>query len=357
MTQTTPQFSALAEQIRDAAARRQPLAIRGGNSKAWYGRAVEGETLDMRPWQGVLAYDPTELVITACAGTPLRDIEALLAEHGQMLAFEPPHFSEHSTVGGTIAAGLAGPRRPYAGSVRDFVLGAGIIDGQGQLLEFGGQVMKNVAGYDVSRVLAGSLGCLGVITHASLKVLPRPFAEESRVLMLSEADALRTVSQWCGRALPVSAASWHMGRLIVRFSGAEAAVREAVRHSGGEELRDAGNWWRSLRDQAHAYFQEDSSHILWRLSLPATAPALALNGKTLWEWGGAQRWLRSEESAEAIRAACAAAGGHATAFRGAAAGDDVFSPLSPALMQVHQRLKQALDPQRILNPGRLYKEL
>lgn len=332
------------------------LQLRGGGSKHWYGNPPSGEALDTRGWRGILAYDATELVITARSGTPLAEIEAALAEQRQMLAFEPPHWSPAATVGGMVAAGLSGPRRPYVGAVRDFVLGASLMDGRGEVLEFGGQVMKNVAGYDVSRLLAGSLGTLGLILQVSLKVLPRPFAETTLVFALSEADALRQMNLWAGQALPLSASSWQVGRLMLRLSGAEAAVRAARQKLGGEIVADGEAYWMALREQRLDFFSQDEEHGLWRLALPSGAAPLRLNGKTLIEWGGAQRWLYSDESPQAIRAAAAAAGGHATLFRGGDRHAGVFSALSAPLARIHRNLKQAFDPAGIFNRGRLYKD-
>ena len=344
------------EQILHAAEQGNAVQIRGGGTKTWYGQQPEGEVLDTRAYSGILAYEPTELVLTARCGTPLSDIETLLAEQNQMLAFEPPHFGAEATLGGMLSSGLSGPRRPYVGAVRDFVLGATLMDGKGQVLEFGGQVMKNVAGYDVSRLLAGAMGSLGLILNISVKVLPRPFAETTLVFALSEADAIKKMNQWAGQALPISGSSWHVGRLMLRLSGAEAAVRSAKQVLGGEEMNDAGTYWHSLREQTQDFFSQDEEHGLWRLSVPATTSALPLTGKSLIEWGGAQRWLFSDETPATIRAAAVAAGGHATLFRGGDKNTDVFTPLSTPLLNIHQRLKDAFDPAGIFNPGRLYKD-
>jgi glycolate oxidase FAD binding subunit len=270
-----------------------------------------------------------------------------------MLAFEPPHFGAGATVGGMVAAGLSGPRRASAGSLREFVLGATLLDGKGQVLSFGGQVMKNVAGYDVSRLLAGSLGSLGLILDVSLKVLPKPFAETTLVFATSEADALHKLNTWAGQALPISASAWQVGRLMLRLSGAEAAVTAARKRLGGEVVEQADTYWASLREQSHEFFQEPE-HGLWRLSLPSSAPPLMAKGKSLIEWGGAQRWLFSDEAAASIRAMAAQAGGHASLFRGGDKSLGVFAPLPAPLLQIHRRLKQAFDPAGIFNPGRMY---
>jgi glycolate oxidase FAD binding subunit len=271
-----------------------------------------------------------------------------------MLAFEPPHFGPGATIGGTVAAGLSGPRRQAAGAVRDFVLGAVLMDGKGEVLHFGGKVMKNVAGYDVSRLLAGSLGVFGLIAEVSLKVLPKPVAECTVRLQMSEDEALRRLNEWGGQPLPVSASSWHDGVLTVRLSGARSAVDAARKRIGGELLDDADAWWRALREHDGAFFADAGS--LWRVSVPTVAPSLALPGTQLIEWGGAQRWLRSDADAATIRAAAGKAGGHATLFRGGDRHSGVFQPLTPAVLAIHRQLKNAFDPAGVFNRGRMYKD-
>jgi glycolate oxidase FAD binding subunit len=351
------QLQEFSHRIRRASAQQQALCIQGGASKTWYGRTPQGELLDTRAYAGIVAYEPTELVITARCGTPLVEIEAALVQENQMLAFEPPHFGPHATVGGMVATGLSGPRRATAGAVRDFVLGAVLMDGRGEALHFGGQVMKNVAGYDVSRLLAGSMGCLGLLLEVSLKVLPKPFAETTLAFAMSEADAIRCLNQWGGQSLPISASAWHVGRLLLRLSGAQAAVQAAKQKLGGEEMTNAEDIWRSLREQTHDFFTHDGEHALWRLSLPSTTPALCLNGKTLLEWGGAQRWLYSAEPGQKIRELVQQAGGHVTQFRGGDQTQEVFTPLSAPLMRIHRQLKDSFDPATIFNPGRMYANL
>jgi len=347
----------LRERIRDAAARKAPLRLRGGGSKDFYGGLLAGEVLETRGHAGLVSYEPTELVVTARCGTPLAGLEAALAERGQMLPFEPPHFGAGATLGGCVAAGLSGPRRAAAGAVRDFVLGARLLDGSGRELAFGGQVMKNVAGYDLSRLLAGSLGILGVILEVSLKVLPRPPEERTLRLALAEDAALEAVNRWAGEPLPVSATAWSAGVLSVRLSGAPSALRAAARRIGGEELpaQAAGRFWQGVREHTDAFFAGDLP--LWRLSLPSHAPRLALPAEPLIEWNGALRWLRTPADAAAVREAAGRAGGHATLFRGGDKAQGVFAPLAPAALKLHQGLKAAFDPAGILNRGRLYPEL
>jgi glycolate oxidase FAD binding subunit len=354
MDTTLQEFAGL---IGHAAATRTLLRIRGGGSKDWYGQDVQGTVLDTTAYRGITDYEPTELVISARCGTPLAEIEAHLAQHGQMLAFEPPYFGAGATIGGTVAAGLSGPRRQAAGAVRDFVLGAVLMDGKGELLHFGGKVMKNVAGYDVSRLLAGSLGVFGLIAEVSLKVLPRPVAECTVRLHMPEDEALRRLNEWGGQPLPISASSWHDGVLTVRLSGARSAVEAARERIGGDLLAqaDADAWWGALREHDAAFFAE-AVQGLWRLSLPSAAPALALRGTQLIEWGGAQRWLQTDADAATVRAAATSAGGHATLFRGGDRAAGVFQPLAPAVHAIHRQLKNAFDPAGVFNRGRMYKD-
>ena len=337
------------DRIAAANADGKPLRIVGGASKDWYGNALAGEVFDVSAYRGIVHYDPTELVVTARCGTPLAEVEAALQEKGQMLAFEPPYFGA-ATLGGTIACGFSGPRRQAAGAARDFVLGAVLMDAQGQALHFGGQVMKNVAGYDVSRLLAGSLGMLGLILEVSLKVLPRPAAERTLHVAMEQAEAVAKLNHWAGQPLPITASAWHDGQLHLRLSGAAAAVDAACRKLGGEELSDGAAFWTAMREQTHAFFETPA---LWRLSVPSTTPPIDLPGAQLIEWGGAQRWLRGDAAAAAIRAVAERAGGHATLFRGGNKAGGVFHPLAPAVLQVHRNLKAAFDPRGIFNPGRL----
>lgn len=346
------------DQIASAASKGQKLQIRGGGSKNFYGQPPEGDLLDTRTHQGIVNYEPTELVVTAKAGTPLQQLQDELATQQQMLAFEPPHFG-NATVGGCVAAGLSGPRRARVGAVRDFVLGAQLLDGQGKLLEFGGQVMKNVAGYDVSRFLAGSLGTLGIITEVSLKVLPLPELEQTLRLQLDQATALQTMGDWASQPLPISATAWHDNILTVRMSGASSAVIAAADKLGGEKLSEesARDFWKQLREQQLDFFT-GSDLPLWRLALPATCATLdTAIGHTLLEWNGTQRWLKADLDSQEIRKKAIRLGGHATLFRGGDKSTGVFTPLATPLMTIHQNLKHQFDPDKVFNPGRLYPTL
>jgi glycolate oxidase FAD binding subunit len=343
------------DQILSAGRSQSALQIRGGGTKDWYGQLAHGELLDTRSHSGIIDYEPTELVITARCGTPLAEVEAVLAERHQLLAFEPPHFGAGATLGGMVASGLSGPSRQAVGAVRDFVLGAVLMDGKGDVLHFGGQVMKNVAGYDVSRLLTGSLGTLGLILEVSLKVLPRPVALSSRRFAVAETEAIRWLNEWGGQPLPVSASCWCDGALTIRLAGAQAAVSAAEKKMGGEAVAGADAFWHGVREQTHAFF--DTAASIWRLSVPSVTPPLGLSGTTLIEWGGAQRWLVTDADPVAIRAAVSASGGHATLYRGGDKSVGVFQPLAPAIAQIHRHLKASFDPAGIFNPGRMYPDL
>jgi glycolate oxidase FAD binding subunit len=374
MTDQDPALDALIERVQQARASRGTLCIRGGDTKHFYGNEPRGEPLDMGTLAGISSYEPTELVVTVRAGTPLAELEAELAEQGQCLAFEPPRFdpkgkdpaavTQGGTVGGMVAAGLSGPSRAAVGAVRDHVLGVTLLNGKAEVLSFGGQVMKNVAGYDVSRVLAGSMGVLGAICEVSLKVLPVPAATATLRFEMDQARAIRQFNEWAGRPLPLHASAWWQGLLVLRLSGAVAAVRAAAQSLGGEVVpqAQAEAFWNGLRDQKDEYFVSaraalDGGSTLWRLSLPPTAPPLALQGDCLVEWGGAQRWLSTGLPAAAVRDATAAAGGHATLFMGQDRSAGVFAPLKSPLDRIHRELKRAFDPDGVFNPGRLYPGL
>lgn len=372
----------LTDRINAAAADGTPLRIRGGGSKDFYGESLQGELLDVSGYCGIISYEPSELVVTVRSGTPLAELEATLAEQGQCLAFEPPGFPASSglastaTCGGMVAAGLSGPARASVGSVRDFVLGVTLLNGRGELLTFGGQVIKNVAGYDVSRLMAGAMGTLGLMTEISLKVLPVAMAEATLVFALDQARALAQLNRWGGQPLPLNASCWvrddatpgQPEHLYVRLRGAVAAVESSCQKMTlevpGTRLDNAvaAHDWQACRDLQLPFFTRPSDeHCLWRLSLPQTAPVLDGPWAQLVEWHGAQRWLWAPLSAQAsVREAAAAAGGSATVFflpksiNTLARGR--FSPLKPPLDLIHKRLKAEFDPAGIFNRGRLYPD-
>jgi glycolate oxidase FAD binding subunit len=362
----------LVDQVLTARAQRAALDIRGGGTKAFYGEAPRGEPLDVKPLAGISSYEPSELVVTVRGGTPLAELEAALAGKGQCLPFEPPRFEVEDgsggtvggTVGGMVAAGLAGPARAASGGVRDYVLGATLLNGKGEVVSFGGQVMKNVAGYDLARVLPGSLGILGVICEVSLKVLPAPPASTTLRLELTEAQALARLNEWGGQPLPLSASAWWEGTLVVRLSGAAAAVQAAARKLGGEVIEPplAAAFWTGLRDHTDEFFASAAKAVergagLWRLAVPQTAPPLDLSGELLVEWGGAQRWVCTSSAAAPVREAAARVGGHATLFKSRDKSAGVFTPLAAPLDRIHRELKRAFDPEGVFNRGRLYPGL
>ena len=343
------------EAIHEASGTRRLLRIQGGGSKDFLGGALRGDTLDTSALVGIIDYEPTELVITAGAGTSLTQLEDTLNERNQMLAFEPPLFEGRATLGGTVAAGLSGPRRAYSGPLRDFVLGVRMLDGRGDDLRFGGSVIKNVAGFDVSRLMAGSFGTLGVLTEVSLKTLPRPALESTIRFEMDQSQALSCMNQWATRPLPLSATAWHDGQLHVRLSGADASVRSARRTLGGEVVSNAESFWNDLRE--HRLELLRTSAELWRVSLPSTAPELDIPGPTLVEWGGALRWLPGPQDEAAIRESVIRLGGHVTSYRNPRqTTQGAFQPLSTGLTALHRRLKAVFDPHGIFNRGRLYPD-
>lgn len=346
--------AALIERVREATAQRTPFRIVGGDTKRFYGRSIEGTPLETRAHSGILRHDPAELVLTARGGTPLAEIEAQLAGKGQRLPFEPPHFGPQATLGGTVACGLAGPARAWAGPLRDFVLGARVLTGDGRVLRFGGEVMKNVAGYDVARLMAGALGILGVLLDVSLKVLPLPPGERTLALEWDQRTALARLAELARGALPLSAGAWIDGRSYLRFEGSEATLDAVQQRVGGEVVPDSHAFWSALREQALPFFA--GNEPLWRCTVPPLTPPLALAGAPLIEWNGLQRWYRGAPGVTAFDA-CAAVGGHTTLFRHAPQGAEVFAPLPPALLRLHRALKREFDPAGILNAGRLYADL
>lgn len=347
--------AALQQQVQDAISKRTPLNICGSDSKNFLGHAARGELLALSEHRGIVEYDPRELVLTARSGTPLAEIEATLAEAGQMLTFEPPYFGNGATLGGTIACGLSGPRRPYAGAARDAVLGCKLINGRAEQLRFGGQVMKNVAGYDVSRLMVGAYGTLGVLLEISLKVLPRPAASLTLMHEGTADEAVGRMSRLLSQPMPVDAASHHAGHCYIRLSGSEQAVKHAQKQMGGDVLKESSPFWHSLREQQLPFF--NSEKPLYRVMVKPATPPLNIPGEWLLDWGGAQRWLMSGEPFALIRERVAAAGGSVSLFRNGTRHDEVFSPLPAPLFNIHQRLKYSFDPQRIFNPDRMYAGL
>lgn len=349
-------YQDLKEQVEVAFADKTNLVIQGGGTKNFFGCYSPGEFLDTKPCLGIISYEPTELVITARAGTSLSEIENTLSSEKQMLAFEPPYFGKTATFGGMVASGLSGPRRPYVGAVRDFVLGIKCLTGSGKVLTFGGQVMKNVAGYDVSRLMTGALGTLGVLLEISIKVLPKPEIEISLTKPLDEKAAIEQMNIWAGKPLPISAACYEQGNLNIRLSGNTKAVTLAQHKLRMDSHAEGLDYWQKLREHELSFF---TSHdlSLWRVSVPPATRTINLSGEWLIDWGGAQRWLKTSESVENIRTQVSKMGGHATLFRGGDEHCEVFHPLAPALQLIHKRLKKVFDPENILNKGRMYEAM
>lgn len=346
----------IAERIAEAAASRTPLEIRGGGSKRFLGNPVAAEPLEVGAVKGVIEHDPSELHITVFGGTTVKETGEVLAAAGQMLGFEPPAFGGRATVGGTVACGLSGPSRPAAGACRDFMIGATVIDGSGEALEFGGKVIKNVAGFDVTRLLAGSMGMLGVIVEVTFRVVARPETEATCALELPLTHAIHRANGLVGRGLAVSASCWHDGLLRVRLSGSEEGVGRCAREVGGDRVdgEASAGYWESVRDQTHGFFGGETS--LWKLTVPAAADPVPLEGETMVEWHGALRWVRSDAPPAEVRAKAAEAGGAATLYRAGPALEgcrERFPELPEALGTLHKRLAEVFDPAGILNPGRL----
>jgi len=343
----------LRERVLAAIAEKTPLNIMGSGSKAFYGRPVQGEPLTVAQHRGIISYEPTELVMTARCGTRLADIEAVLAERGQMLAFEPPHFGPDATLGGAVATGLSGSRRPYAGAVRDVVLGVRLLNGHGEILKFGGEVMKNVAGFDVSRLMVGALGTLGVVLDISIKVLPRPEADTTLIFTMNPDAALASMNRWAGQNWPISAACFDGEVVRIRLSGAKTALATAQQKLGGDALPDdeAASFWTDVREQRLVFFQDETT--LWRLSLASATAQPDLSGAWFIDWAGALRWLKTDQPAETIFQTAQSLGGHACRFRSPLGVE--FQPLSAGLEKLHRNIKLAFDPHGIFNVGRLYE--
>ncbi len=361
----TATLVAVANRVAEAAKYGTPLRIRGGGSKDFYAESLVGDVLDTSALNGIVSYEPSELVVTALAGTPLAELEALLAAQGQCLPFEPPHFNAFATVGGMVAAGLSGPARASVGAVRDFVLGVKLINGKAEHLTFGGQVMKNVAGYDVSRLMVGAMGTLGLLTEVSLKVLPIAPLEATLKFEMAQAQALEKLNQWGGQPLPLNASCWVRGAganaLYVRLRGAAAAVEAACKTMGGQRMdtvASAADWQRARNQQLQWFTARTAEQDLWRISVPQTAPELDVPDAPLIEWHGGLRWVRAvPEHAERVRQAAYLHGGHATLFIAASArkvgATGRFDALKPPLDKIHSELKREFDPAGIFNRQRM----
>lgn len=342
----------LIEQIKQASSEGSKLQIVGGGSKDFMGRTPEGIPLNIAEHSGIVSYEPIELVLTARAGTPLTEINNALSEHNQRLAFEPPLFNGQATLGGTLACHLSGPGRPWNGSIRDHVLGIRLINGRAEELRFGGQVMKNVAGYDVSRMQAGAMGTLGVISEISLKVMPQPAATITLKREMDATQAIEEMNRLAGLPNPLTAACWFENYLYLRLEGARSAVESTVKQWQGVVLEDGDNLWIQLREQQLGYF---SGHApLWRFSVNSNAEHVLPDKEWLLDWAGSQRWLRGDFDAQKLEALANSMGGQVSLYRGGDRQLDVFHTQPEVLRGLHQRLKHAFDPLGIFNPGRLY---
>jgi len=344
----------LQQQVKQACENKIPLRIEAGNSKSFYGNPVKGEVIDVRPHQGIISYEPSELVIKAKAGTALAEIEAELKQHQQQFSFEPPHFGTNATLGGTVACGLSGPARPFRGSLRDHVLGCTVLTGKGDILHVGGEVMKNVAGYDVSRLMAGNLGTLGILLDISIRVAPLDNSEMTLQFDCSPTEAIQKCNAWSAQALSFSAACYLDDVLYIRLSGSQAAINAAQAKLGGIET-DGAVFWKDLREHQLPFFKTNTP--LWRTSIAANTEALPIEGKHIIDWAGAQRWITSSETETEIRNIVEQFGGHATLFRKGENIEETFHPLTGKLKQLHLNIKQVFDPFGILNFGRMYSDI
>lgn len=350
----TDRQAQLIEQVQQAYNNREALNIIGGNSKQFYGRAAKGQALNMAEHSGIISYSPVELVMTVKAGTKISEINAVLSENNQQLPFDPPEYNGKATMGGALACNSSGPGRPWAGSIRDAVLGIKLISGRGDLLNFGGQVMKNVAGYDVTRMMAGALGCLGVIMEISFKVVPKPPSEHTLVTDCTAADAIIEMNKLSGIAQPLSAACWMEGKLYLKYSGARSSVESVLANINNDYSMHSNELWNNLNNHHLDYFKNDEP--LWRFSLKSTAAHFCEESPWIIDWAGAQRWLKGDFPHSELED-LVENHGQVHLFKGGDRSGEVFHRQPHALKQLHQRLKDSLDPNRIFNPGRLYSWL
>ena len=344
----------IAARIQDAYHQNKPLNITAGNTKSFYGRTIDAEPLSVIQHTGITEYEPSELYISARGGTSLNEIEQTIQDENQILPFEPPHFGTTTTLGGCIASGLSGPRRASSGAVRDCILGTEIINGKGEYLCFGGKVMKNVAGYDVSRMMSGSLGTLGILMSITIRLLPKPQKEQTLIFSMPANDAILQMNKWANTPLPISASFYDGANLYIRLSGSATTLNRCEKDLGGELIDEHEMFWLNIKEQVHEFFLTELP--LWRISVPSSSPNLNISGDTVMEWNGALRWYATEQNESHIREETQRAGGHATLFRGEHT-QQKFHPLSDTAMKIHKNLNQVFDSAGILNPGKMYAEL
>lgn len=344
----------IASRIQDAYQQKQPLEIIAGNTKSFYGRKIDAVPFSTLQHTGITEYEPSELYISARSGTTLKEIEQTILNNNQILPFEPPYFGSSATLGGCVASGLSGPRRATSGAVRDCILGTEIINGKGEYLRFGGKVMKNVAGYDVSRMMCGALGTLGVLMSITIRLLPKPQSEQTLVFSMSPDDSILHMNKWANTPMPISASFYDEVNLYIRLSGSASSIDKCVKEIGGDLVNSSDIFWMDIKEQTHKFFLTELP--LWRICVPPNSPTLNISGDCVMEWNGALRWYVTEQSESEIRAEVLRVNGHAMLFRGENT-QQKFHPLTDAAMRIQTNLKQAFDPVGILNPGKMYAEL
>ncbi|MDE0412598.1 MAG: glycolate oxidase subunit GlcE [Gammaproteobacteria bacterium] len=344
----------IASRVKDACEKGCALKIHAGNTKDFYGRNIKGIPLSLSEHTGIVEYEPSELYITARSGTPLKEIEHVIEKEKQILPCEPPHFGAAATVGGMVAAGLSGPRRVSSGAIRDCILGVEIINGKGEYLQFGGKVMKNVAGYDVSRLMCGALGTLGILMSVTLRLLPKPVSEQTLAFPLNTSEAIQKMNSWTRTPMPITGTFHDSKNLYIRLAGSRSTIEKCAEILGGDMVDRSHAFWSDVKEQAIDFFMTDKP--IWRIQVPPNTTPLKISGSSLLEWNGALRWYASETEASEIRRITEQAGGHACLFRRRSGTEDIFHPLSPHLLEIHRRLKRAFDPNGILNPGKIYCE-